>query len=79
MDCDGKSFLCHTDSSYLQCAGQPDGSFRTISTEIQYCPPETYCDHNYGDYECISPAIPSEGMNHLHHFYFVPMIIDGHQ
>lgn len=44
----------------MQCIDQPDGSSRTITTEIQYCPPGTYCDHNYGEYECDSPEIPDD-------------------
>lgn len=59
MDCDGKEFICLTIYTYLQCVNQTDGSTRTFSNEIQYCPTATYCDHNYGEYECDSPEIPS--------------------
>lgn len=59
IDCGEKDFFCPTIYTFLLCADQPDGSSRTISTEIHYCPSGTYCDHNYGDYECDSPGIPS--------------------
>lgn len=59
IDCRGREFFCVNADSYLMCGVQPDNSTRTISTEILYCPPETYCDHNYGEFECDSPVTPS--------------------
>lgn len=45
----------------MRCTVQPDGTFRTTSNDVIMCPDETYCDHNYGDFECDSPVIPSTG------------------
>lgn len=72
IDCEGKAFLCPTVNSYLQCTDQPDGSSRTTTTEIRYCPPGTYCDHNYGEFECDSPLIPESATSTqgIEHFLF---------
>ncbi|XP_037038872.1 uncharacterized protein LOC119076310 [Bradysia coprophila] len=58
IDCSGKEFFCPTTSSYMRCDRKPDGTFRTSSNDVQFCPEDIYCDNIYGTVACDSSVIP---------------------